>query len=62
MRQFTIKPGGGIDSLVLAETARPDPGRGQVVVRVRATSLNFRDLMIANGHYPGGGGFSTGWR
>ena len=54
MGQFTISPGAGADSLVLAEAARPDPGRGQVVVRVRATSLNFRDLMIANGHYPGG--------
>jgi NADPH:quinone reductase-like Zn-dependent oxidoreductase len=53
MRQFTIRPGAGIDGLTLVEADRPDPGRGQVLVRVRATSLNFRDLMIANGHYPG---------
>src|SRR5437762_571513 len=31
----------------------PTPGRGQVIVRVRAVSLNFRELMIVEkGVYP----------
>jgi len=30
----------------------PKPGRGQVLVRVHATSLNYRDLMILKGQYP----------
>src|SRR5207249_4139236 len=41
----------GIDSLTV--TQRPDPklGAGQVVVRVKATSLNYRDLLMVKGHY-----------
>ena len=41
----------GIDELKLAE--RPDraPGFGQVAIKVRAVSLNFRDLMVAKGQY-----------
>ena len=34
----------GIDELRLAERPDPKPGFGQVVVKVRAVSLNFRDL------------------
>ena len=29
----------------------PEPGAGQVLVRLRAASLNFRDLMVAKGIY-----------
>jgi len=43
----------GIDALHLADRSDPKPGRGQVLVRVRATSLNFRDLMVLQGVYPG---------
>jgi NADPH:quinone reductase-like Zn-dependent oxidoreductase len=28
----------------------PPPGKGQVLVRMRAVSLNFRDLLVATGH------------
>jgi NADPH:quinone reductase-like Zn-dependent oxidoreductase len=38
-----------IDSLTLAEADIPRPGRGQVLVRMHAASLNYRDLMIATG-------------
>lgn len=31
---------------------RPEPGAGQVLVRVRAASLNRRDLMLMDGTYP----------
>jgi len=41
----------GIDELKIAERPEPWPGFGQVVVRVRAVSLNFRDLMVARGQY-----------
>jgi len=30
----------------------PTPGRGQVLVRVKASSINARDLVIAGGNYP----------
>ncbi len=41
----------GSDALKLNQVAEPRPGPGQVVVRVRATSLNYRDLMVAGGRY-----------
>ena len=41
----------GIDSLEFVERPDPQPGPGQVVVRVHAISLNFRDLMMVKGLY-----------
>jgi NADPH:quinone reductase-like Zn-dependent oxidoreductase len=41
----------GLDNLKLVEGAQPEPGPGQVLVRMRACSLNFRDLMIVKGLY-----------
>jgi NADPH:quinone reductase-like Zn-dependent oxidoreductase len=52
MRAYQIERLGSLDGLVLAERDMPSPGAGQVLVRVRASSLNFRDLMILNGQYP----------
>jgi NADPH:quinone reductase-like Zn-dependent oxidoreductase len=40
---------GTIDGLTLGTADIPRPGRGQVLVRMRAASLNYRDLMIATG-------------
>jgi NADPH:quinone reductase-like Zn-dependent oxidoreductase len=37
----------------LCELPEPSPGPGQVTVRVRATALNYRDLMVASGRYGG---------
>jgi NADPH:quinone reductase-like Zn-dependent oxidoreductase len=33
----------------------PAPGHGQILVRMRAASLNFLDLAVATGRYPGAG-------
>jgi NADPH:quinone reductase-like Zn-dependent oxidoreductase len=41
----------GIDSLELTERPDPEPGPGQVVVRVHAISFNYRDLMMVKGLY-----------
>lgn len=41
----------GIAKLTSAERPDPQPGPGQVLVRVRAVSLNYRDLMTVQGHY-----------
>lgn len=41
----------GIDELVWTERAEPDLGFGQVRIRVRAVSLNYRDLMLVRGQY-----------
>ena len=42
----------GLDALRLREEADPKPQRGEVLVRVRAVSLNFRDLAMPRGRYP----------
>jgi NADPH:quinone reductase-like Zn-dependent oxidoreductase len=41
----------GIDSLEFAERPTPAPGPGEVLVGVRAVSLNYRDLMVVKGQY-----------
>jgi NADPH:quinone reductase-like Zn-dependent oxidoreductase len=41
----------GIDSLEFAERETPQPGSGEVLVRVRAISFNYRDLMMVKGLY-----------
>ncbi len=43
----------GLDHLRLEETSRTAPGEGQVEVEIAASSLNFRDVMMAMGIYPG---------
>jgi NADPH:quinone reductase-like Zn-dependent oxidoreductase len=49
MRLYRLPKAAGIDSLTMAEADVPTPGRGQVLVRMRAASLNYRDLMIVSG-------------
>jgi NADPH:quinone reductase-like Zn-dependent oxidoreductase len=52
MRVHQLDRPGSLDGLVLAERDIPSPAAGEVLVRVRASSLNVRDLMIINGEYP----------
>ncbi len=41
----------GIDGLRLVQRADPRPGPGQVLVRMRAASLNYRDYLMVKGTY-----------
>jgi NADPH:quinone reductase-like Zn-dependent oxidoreductase len=43
--------GFSIDSLKLSQQPIPRPRRGEILVRVRAASLNYRDLAIVTGQY-----------
>jgi NADPH:quinone reductase-like Zn-dependent oxidoreductase len=54
MRIYQIPKPEGIDSLVLREAPTPKLGRGQVLVKMRAASLNYRDLMVLTGRYARG--------
>ncbi len=48
------KDASSLDDMILVERNKPQPGPGEVLVRVRACSLNFRDQMIPKGLYMGG--------
>jgi NADPH2:quinone reductase len=52
MRAIVIREPGGPDVLELRDVARPDPSRGEVRVRVRATAVNRADLLQRLGLYP----------
>ena len=41
----------GIDNLTLVERDTPKPTANEVLVRIHATALNYRDLMVVNGTY-----------
>jgi NADPH:quinone reductase-like Zn-dependent oxidoreductase len=52
MRAYQLPKGGaGIEALSLVERPDPKPAHRQVLVKVKACSLNFRDLGIARGSY-----------
>ena len=48
MRALTIKDG----SLVVEERPDPEPGKGELLVRVRAAGLNGADMLQRKGVYP----------
>ncbi len=51
MRAWQIAGGFGLDHLQLVERPDPRPGPGEVLIAVRACSLNYRDLLMVRGHY-----------
>ncbi|WP_338468334.1 NAD(P)-dependent alcohol dehydrogenase [Novosphingobium sp. ZN18A2] len=55
MKQWLVRKGAtSLDGLHMVEAQRPEPGPGEVLVQVRACSLNFRDQIIPLGKYMGG--------
>src|SRR3989442_13264157 len=51
MKAFEIRKTFGLEALTVTERPHPRPGPGHVLVRVRAASLNFRDLLMVQGAY-----------
>ncbi len=54
MKLYRFPEAAGIDSLIRDQADTPRPGRLQVLVRMRAAALNYRDLMVASGRYARG--------
>lgn len=54
MRAWHWDDYGTVDGLVLHEHPVPEPGPGEVLVRIHASSLNFRDLVVMANAYPTG--------
>jgi NADPH:quinone reductase-like Zn-dependent oxidoreductase len=52
MKSYRADAGSGLAGLKLNEDPEPEPGPREVLVRVRANSLNFRELSILAGTYP----------
>lgn len=51
MRAVVCRELGGLDRLTLGELPAPEPGMGEVLVRVTAAGLNFADLLMIKGEY-----------
>jgi NADPH:quinone reductase-like Zn-dependent oxidoreductase len=51
MKAYQLTATTGPGALRLVQLPEPKPAHCQVLVRVRATSLNYRDLMVATGNY-----------
>lgn len=53
MKAAFAKGGAGIDALELREVAVPTPGRGEVLIRLHAATINYRDLLFITGRLRG---------
>lgn len=51
MQAMVLDGGRGLDHLTVVQHPRPSPKPGQVIVRVRAASLNYRDYEIITGTF-----------
>lgn len=53
MKTINLRAPGGLDALEVRESPDPgQPGPGQIQVAIHATSLNYHDLLVANGSIP----------
>jgi NADPH:quinone reductase-like Zn-dependent oxidoreductase len=51
MQAYEIRDGFGLDHLFRVDRPDPQPGPGQILLDVRAVSLNYRDLLVIKGQY-----------
>ncbi|MDB5424681.1 MAG: NAD(P)-dependent alcohol dehydrogenase [Phenylobacterium sp.] len=54
MRALSVSEPWGFDQIKLVEAPDPSPGPGEVLVRMRAVSLNYRDMLMVMGMYARG--------
>lgn len=59
MRALNVAAPWGLDAIKVVELPDPKPGHGQVLVRMKAASLNYRDLLMVNGMYGRGSASTT---
>ncbi|MBV9644605.1 MAG: NAD(P)-dependent alcohol dehydrogenase [Verrucomicrobia bacterium] len=51
MNSYEIQKYGGPEGLKVVDRSLPDPGDHEVAVRLKAASLNYRDLIVLRGQY-----------
>jgi len=52
MKAMSLHHPASLDNLKLVDAAAPPPGPGEIKVRIRGASLNFRDGLVVNGFFP----------
>lgn len=60
MRALEVSAPWGLDVLKVVEAPDPKPGPGEVLVRMKAVSLNYRDLLMVGGMYSRGSATASG--
>jgi NADPH:quinone reductase-like Zn-dependent oxidoreductase len=53
MKRYELRTTKGVEGLKAADAPMASPGAGQALVRVHAVALNYRDLLVISGMYPG---------
>lgn len=52
MKAIQLTNGFGFEELTMTELDKPTPGRKEVLIRMRAASLNYRDIVVLSGLMP----------
>ena len=53
MKRAIVRKPGGLDRIEIEERQSPVAGPGEILVRIRASSLNFHDFAVVSGMMPG---------
>ena len=51
MRAVVVREFGGIEQAALGEMPKPEPKAGEVLLQIKATAVNFVDLVMMSGNY-----------
>src|SRR5437763_17061294 len=51
MKAYELQGPHGVESMALVEKPVPTPGPGEVLVRLKAATINYRDLLTVKGGY-----------
>ena len=54
MRRVMVNEYGDVDVLEICDVPKPEPGAGEVLIKVKVAGINYADIMQRNGLYPGG--------
>ncbi|MEL6473804.1 MAG: NAD(P)-dependent alcohol dehydrogenase [Pseudomonadota bacterium] len=52
MKVAAVRKPGGLDNLKIEDRADPTPGPGEILVRIKASSLNYHDFVVVMGGIP----------
>ena len=51
MKAYELQGPGGVDAMMLVDKPVPSPGPGEVLVKLKAATINYRDLLTVKGGY-----------